>query len=242
MVIGFSIKRIIHHIFHRPSTHIMELTWEKIRIACGPSGSLEATEALIKEHGADAVAVWRHWRGFTAIHGAVMYSRGGDVMRALITAGVDVTVAAASGWTALHYARRADEVLVLAAAGALVSARTTSGWIPLHEACANGHVEAARAMVEVSGGIPRVVLAKTNGGNTARDLASSRCHEGLLPVLDKAMREAEVSASYEMCVRPPHSLSPPQVWSRRSSTLLIGLAAADVVKAVAVQAGKKWAL
>ena len=62
MVIGVSIR---YWFFNTPyfssplHTHIMELTWQTMNIACRPSGSLEATEALIKEHGATTVAVWR---------------------------------------------------------------------------------------------------------------------------------------------------------------------------------------
>ena len=210
----------------------MSFTFEDVQDACGPSGSLEATEALIKEHGAAAVAVWRDDEGGTVLHWA-MCSGNIDVLRALIRAGVNVTVADDYGNTALHQAGTAEEVRFLAAAGASLSAcskyfitRTIYGCTPLHRICRNGRVEATKAMLELSGGIPRVLFAKMSNGKTPRDFVSRRARRRepeLLPILDKAMREAEL-------------------WSRRSLTLRIGLAAADVVKAVAVRAGKRWAL
>ena len=205
----------------------MPLTLDEVQYACGPSGSLEKTEAMIKQHGADRVAAWRDRYGCTALYYAVN-NDDSDVLSALIRAGVDVTVTVAGNGvtTVLHWAKTAEAVCVLTAATAnmaLVSARTPYGSTPLHYACIFCHVEAARAMLEVSGGIPRFVLAKDSYGKTARDIASSLGHTELLSILGKAMEEAEL-------------------WSRRSAALLIGLAAADVVKAVAVAAGKKWAL
>ena len=197
----------------------MPLIFDEVQDACGRNGSLKATEAMIKKHGAHAVAAWRDWwDGCTALHIAV-YNNHGDVRRALIRAGVDVAAADDCGATALHGAETAEAVRVLTAAGALVSVRTPDGYTPLHYACIFRRVEIVRAMLAASG---RVVLAKNNDGRTTRDLACL-CRTELLPMLDKATREAVV-------------------WSRRSSALLIGLAAADVVKAVAVAAGKSWAL
>ena len=202
----------------------MPLTSREVQDAYGLNGSLKATKAMILEHGADAVAAWRDGAGQTVLHyGVRCYDS--DALRALIRAGVDVAAADDCEATALHWAETAEAVRVLTAATsnmALLSARTLYGLTPLHWACSSGHVEVAKAMLAVSDCIPRVVLAKDNDGRTARDLAS-HYHTELLPVLDKAMGEAEV-------------------WSRRSSVLLIGLAAADFVKAVAVAAGKRWAL
>ncbi len=196
------------------------LTCDEVQDACGLNGSLKATEAMILEYGAPAVAAWRDMYRFTALHYATR-NADSDVLRALIRAGVDVTAVSNNGTTALHCAKTVEAVRVLTASGASWSAQTLSGYTPLHFA-RYWSVEAVREMLEVSGGIPRVVLAK-NDGKTARDIASEYGHTELLSVLDKAMGEAEI-------------------WSRRSLTLLIGLAAADVVKAVAVAAGKRWAL
>ncbi len=215
-----------HQIFPRLITS-MALTYREVQDACGRNGSIEA---MIKEHGAAGVAAWRDRYGRTALHYAVRLNTDSDVLRALIRAGVDVMVAGNYGYTALHCAKTAEQVRVLMAATAnmaSLSARNSIGRTPLHIACLHsclhGRMEAVRAMLAVSSGIPRVVLAKNHRGDTARDIASRLGHAELMPVLDKAMKEAEV-------------------WSRRSSTLLIGLAAADVVKAVAVAAGKTWAL
>ena len=202
----------------------MALTYHEVQDACGRNGSIEATEAMILGHGAAAVAAWRSsGLGRTALHYAVHFNLDSNVLRALIRAGVDVKVAGYYGVTALHSAKSAEAVRDLTAAGASLSAQNSFGRTPLHWTCATGRAEAVRAMLAVSGGIPRVVFAKDDDGETARNLASAEGHAELLPVLDKAMREAEV-------------------WSRRSASLLIGLAAADVVKAVAVAAGKRWAL
>ncbi len=108
----------------------------QIEDACGIGGRLSATEALITRLGADVVATWRDEHGATALHEAVYWSYCSDILSALITAGVDVTVASTRGITALHWAETADQVRVLTAAGALVSARTLKGATPLHIACA----------------------------------------------------------------------------------------------------------
>ena len=201
----------------------MPLTSDDVHVACGPSGSIEATEAMIKKHGAPAVAAWRDKNGRTALHCALYWRRNVNVLSALIRAGVDVTVASNLRNTALHCAETAEQVRVLTDAGASLSACNSLGYTPLYEACCFGRVEVVRAMLEKSSAIPRVIFAKTKHGKMARNLVSCFDQTVLGTLLDNAMREAEV-------------------WSRRSSTLLIGLAAADVVKAVAVAAGKTWAL
>ncbi len=200
------------------------ITSDEMYNVCGYRGSLAATEVMIEEHGADRVAAWRDpCTGATALQYAIN-NDDSDVLRALIRAGVDAAVASRCGAIApLHFARTSEAVHILTAAGASLTASTSDGYTPLHCTCVHGYVEAMRAMLELSGGIPRVVLAKDNVGWTARDLTSFGIHKELLPILDKAMWEA-------------------RVWSRRSFTLLIGLAAADVVKATAVRAGKTWAL
>ncbi len=191
-----------------PAMDTMKISTEEMQAACGMDGSLKTTVALIEKHGAAAVAAWRSTTyGWTALHCAVQNSHDGDVLRALICAGLDVNVVAEvkrrkharvmslnSPKTVLHLAKTAEQVRVLTAAGASLSARTLSGYTSLHIACEYGHVEAALEMLNASSGIPRVVLAKDNDGDTARDVASLNGHAELLPVLDKAMREAEVSA------------------------------------------------
>ena len=79
-------------------------------------------------------------------------------------------------------------------------------------------MSAARAILEIGGSIPRVVLVRDNSGNTARDIVSPRDSTELFPVLDRAMEEAKVSGVYVcVCEAPiPHSYFQIVCGNRRS--------------------------
>ncbi len=181
----------------------MPLTAQVIWDACGLRGSLEATEAMIKEQGAPAVATWLSEYGLTALHVALLKNPDKGVLRALVRAGVDMTARCDQGFTVLHFARNAEAVGILVEGGASCAARDQLSQTSLHHACLCRRPKVAEAILKACGGIPRVVLAKSRGGKTARDIAASWC-PAMVPILEGAMEDAEVCIQ-GACLSSSHS-------------------------------------
>ncbi len=206
----------------------------EVEYACGPSGNIDEVERLIERRGARALATWRFgWlssSGCTALIYAVWNSDDPRITQALIDAGVDVNAKGDCGQTALHRATSAEVAAVLIANGASLSIRDDAGCTPLHEACYWRRWDIARLMLrEPECLLPSVLLATDDMGNTPLDAFHfATCLSDtetplLLSLLDPATRGAEV-------------------WCRRRTATLVGLAAGDAVKAAAVRAGKDWQL
>jgi hypothetical protein len=132
---------------------------------------------------------WRNEVGYTALMSA---ARGGQVemIRFLLSRGADATLADQNGFTALHCAvmqptnngaREAICVQALIEAGVQPNVRDGSGGTPLMDAAWFGCVEAARELL-LRGADATLVDQK---GRTAKDLANSRGHAGVLKLLDE---------------------------------------------------------
>ena len=73
-----------------------------------------------------------------------------ELVRTLISAGVDVNARDNNDWTAIHLAARQprlETVLNLISAGADVNARSAGGWTPVHEAARWGRTSTISALI-----------------------------------------------------------------------------------------------
>ncbi len=184
-------------------------------------GTLEMITNAMQRLGADACSQWRSEKGGTALHIAASHDHPFSVFDALVKTGIDVNAKNQHGYTALHYADSKHTIEILLALGARVMV-SGQGNYPLHVASLLGNMASARVFV----GHPsawRCLSGVNEFGDTPLDIAVHWDHHDIVDLL-----RAE-EAKWKR-------------WRRRRCATLFGLAAADCVKAVAVAAGKTWAL
>ncbi len=138
------------------------------------------TFRLLRELGANPAAIadrGMHALGIAIVHGAPM-----EIFESLADGKLDLSLSNEDGFAALHVAaetNRGDVVPWLIARGLPLEARTKHGHTPLHIACALGHVDAARALLD-AGADP----VATSPGGTPLDVARAEQKAGTVALLE----------------------------------------------------------
>ncbi len=186
------------------------------------AGDLARVKALIAAQGVERVAEWRDTDGDSILTLAVIFGCSSDLLRVLIDTGVDLD-AEDNGESAIFHAETAEAVRVLAEAGASLAQTNLYRRTPLACACMWARDEVVQALLVAGSSIPRVLFATSRTGKTARDYAALQKRHGIVELLDTTARGT-------------------RAWQRRCGAMRVGLAAADIVKEVALAFGKTWAL